>query len=98
MTLFTMMLIIPDVWRDEIVIPPGLIEIGEEFHVCIEDTNRGTTLACYEDVYNVLTDEETLEKVLQQGSKEEHNQYKDKIVKFFVNMKDRIKVEDLRLY
>ena len=51
-----------------------------------------------EDVYHVLTDKETLEKVLQQGLKEEHRQYKDNIVVFFMNMKDRIKVNDLRFY
>jgi hypothetical protein len=51
-----------------------------------------------EDVYHVLTDEETLEKVLQQGLKKEHKQYKGEIVEFFVNMKDRIKVEDLTVY
>jgi hypothetical protein len=36
--------------------------------------------------------------VLQQGLKEEHMQYKDRIVEFFMNMKDRIKVEELRVY
>jgi hypothetical protein len=51
-----------------------------------------------EDVYNVLTDKETLEKVLLQGLKEEHMQYKDNIVGFFMNMKDRIRIEDLRVY
>jgi hypothetical protein len=51
-----------------------------------------------EDVYHVLTDKETLEKVLQQGLKEEHMQYMDGIVKFLMNMKDRIKVEDLTFY
>jgi hypothetical protein len=51
-----------------------------------------------EDVYHVLIDKETLEKVLQQGLKEEHKQYKDKILEFFINMKDRIKIEDLRFY
>jgi hypothetical protein len=35
------------IWEDEIVVPSGVIEIGEEFHVCIEDTNKGITLACY---------------------------------------------------
>ena len=45
-----------------------------------------------------LTNKETLEKVLQQGLKEEHIQYKDKIVELFTNMKDRIKVEDLTVY
>jgi hypothetical protein len=51
-----------------------------------------------EDVYKMLTDKEAWEKVLQQGLKEEHKQYKAKIIEFFVNMKDRIKVEDLTLY
>jgi hypothetical protein len=51
-----------------------------------------------EDVYKVLTDKEALEKVMQQGLKEEHKQYKAKIIEFFVNMKDRIKVEDMRVY
>jgi hypothetical protein len=36
------------VWKDEIVIPSGTIEKGEEFHVCIENTKDGITLACYE--------------------------------------------------
>ena len=51
-----------------------------------------------EDAYQVLTDKETLGKVLQQGLKEEHMQYKDRIVELFTNMKDRIKVEDLTVY
>ena len=51
-----------------------------------------------EDVYRSLTDEETLERVLQQGLKVENKQEKDKIVKFLLNMKDRIKVEDLTFY
>jgi hypothetical protein len=51
-----------------------------------------------EDVYHVLIDKETLERVLHQGLKEEHKKYKEKIVEFFMSMKDRIKVEDLRVY
>jgi hypothetical protein len=51
-----------------------------------------------EDVYQVLTNKETLKMVLQQGLKEEYMQYKDRIVELFMNMKDRIKVEDLRVY
>jgi hypothetical protein len=51
-----------------------------------------------EDVYHVLIDKETLEKVLHQGLKEEHKKYKDRIVEFFMDMKDRVKVEDLRVY
>jgi hypothetical protein len=48
-----------------------------------------------EDVFHVLTDKEVLEKVLQQGLKEEQKQYKDSITEFLINMKDRFKVEDL---
>jgi hypothetical protein len=51
-----------------------------------------------EDVYHVLTDKEILEKVLQQGLKDEHKQYKDEIVNFLLNMKNRTKVNDLTLY
>jgi hypothetical protein len=50
------------------------------------------------DAYQVLTNKDTLEKVLQQGLKEEHMQYKDRIVGFFTNMKDRVKVEGLTVY
>jgi hypothetical protein len=50
------------------------------------------------DAYQVLTNKETLEKVLQQGLKKEYMQYKDKIVELFVGMKDKIKVEDLTVY
>jgi hypothetical protein len=51
-----------------------------------------------EDVYHVLTDKETLEKVLQQGLKEEHKQFKNEIVDYFTNMKDKIKLKDLTFY
>jgi hypothetical protein len=51
-----------------------------------------------EDVYYILTDKEALDRILQQGLKKEHMQYKDKIVELFMNMTDRIKVEDLRVY
>ncbi len=50
------------------------------------------------DVYQVLTNKGTLELVLQQGLKEKHMQYKDKIMELFTNTKDRIKVEDLTVY
>ena len=51
-----------------------------------------------EDAYNALTEREILESVLNQGLKEEHKKYKDDIVKFLMNMKDRIKVKDLTFY
>jgi hypothetical protein len=50
------------------------------------------------DAYRALTNRETLEMVLQQGLKEEHMQHKDRIVELFTDIKDRIKVEDLRVY
>jgi hypothetical protein len=36
------------IWEDEIAIPSGLIDVGEEFHICIEDTRKDIILACYE--------------------------------------------------
>ena len=50
------------------------------------------------DAYHVLTNRETLEMVLQQGLKEEHMQYKDSILDILTNMKDKIRMEDLRVY
>jgi hypothetical protein len=50
------------------------------------------------DVYYILTNKDVLEKVLEQGLKEEHRQYKYKIIEFFGNIKDRIKLEDLTFY
>ena len=50
------------------------------------------------DAYEAMSNKEILEKVLQQGLKEEHMQYREKIVEFFVDMKGKIKVEDLTIY
>jgi hypothetical protein len=50
------------------------------------------------DAYEALTNLEALEKVLHQGLKEEHMQYKDKILNILTNMKDRIRMEDLKVY
>jgi hypothetical protein len=51
-----------------------------------------------EDIYNALTDRETLDKLLQQGLNEEHLKYKDEIVEFFMRIKDRARMEDLTFY
>jgi hypothetical protein len=51
-----------------------------------------------QDVYNVLTDSQTFDKLLQQGLEEKYRQYKDQIVELFMNIKDRISIEDLRIY
>ena len=32
------------VWEDEIAVPSDLIDVGEEFHVCIEDTKNVSML------------------------------------------------------
>lgn len=61
-----------------------------------EDSVLGIKSA--EDEYKVLIDKENFEKVLQQGLKEEHRQYKDSIVEFFMDMKDKIRIEDSRVY
>jgi hypothetical protein len=44
-----------------------------------------------------LTDRDTFDKVLEQGLKEEHMKYKDHIVEFFMSIKDKVRIEDLRL-
>jgi hypothetical protein len=51
-----------------------------------------------EDIYNALTDRETLDKLLQQALDEEQLEYKDEIVEFFMSIKDRARMEDLTFY
>jgi hypothetical protein len=51
-----------------------------------------------EDVYNALTDRETLDKLLQQELGEEHLKYKEGMVEFFMSIKDNIRMEDLTFY
>jgi hypothetical protein len=51
-----------------------------------------------QDVYNALTDKETFDKLLQQGLDEEDQEYKDKIVQFFMSIKDKVRMEDLTCY
>jgi hypothetical protein len=51
-----------------------------------------------QDVYNALTDKETFDAILQQGLDEEHQKYKDKIVEFFMSIKDKVRIEDLTFY
>ena len=51
------------------------------------------------DVYNALTDRETLDKVLEQGlDNEEYQRHRDELVNLFMNLKEKIKIEDLTLY
>ena len=51
-----------------------------------------------QDVYNALTDKDILDKLLQQGLKEEHRQYKDELVDFFMTIKDKVRIEDLTIH
>jgi hypothetical protein len=51
-----------------------------------------------QDVYDALIDRDTFDKLLQQGLEKEYQQYKDQIVEFFMNIKDKIKLEDLTIY
>jgi hypothetical protein len=51
-----------------------------------------------QDVYNALTSRDTFDKLLQQGLEEEYQQNKDQIVESLINIKDRIRIEDLRVY
>jgi len=52
-----------------------------------------------QDVYNALTDRETLNKVLEQGLEDkEYQQQRDELVNLFMSLKDKIKIEDLTFY
>lgn len=48
-----------------------------------------------QDIYHVLTDRETLDKILEQGLDEENLKHKDLILNFFMNIKDKVRIEDL---
>jgi hypothetical protein len=62
-----------------------------------EETSK-VPIRSVEDVYNALTDRETLDAILQQGLDEEHQKYKDKIVELFMSIKDKVRIEDLTFY
>jgi hypothetical protein len=51
-----------------------------------------------EDVYHALTDRETLDAILEQGLDEDKQKYKDKIIEFFMGIKDKVRIEDLTFY
>jgi hypothetical protein len=50
------------------------------------------------DVYNALTDRDTFDKLLQQGLHEEYQHHKDALVDFFMNMKNKVRIEDLTFH
>jgi hypothetical protein len=52
-----------------------------------------------QDVYNALTDRDTLNKVLEQGlDDEEYQRQRTEIVNLFMGLKDKIKLENLTIY
>ena len=51
-----------------------------------------------EDIYNALTDRETLDKLLQQALDEEQLEYKDEIVELFMSIKDTIRMEEVAFH
>src|SRR6266487_1796179 len=62
-----------------------------------ENKDSKIQIRTVQDTYHALTDRDTLDKVLQQGLDEENLQYKDQIVKFFMGIKDKVRIEDLFL-
>jgi hypothetical protein len=51
-----------------------------------------------EDVYNALTDRDTLDNLLQRELDEVQLKYKDELLEFFMNIKDYVRIEDLTFY
>jgi hypothetical protein len=53
-----------------------------------------------QDMYDALTDRETLNKVLEQGleDEEEYQRHRDELVNLFMSIKDKIKIENLILH
>jgi hypothetical protein len=72
-----------------------LVELA--FATAEKDTSK-IQIKNVQDVYNALTDRETLDAILQQGLDEEHQKFKDEIVKFFMSIKDKVRMEDLTFY
>ena len=50
------------------------------------------------NVYNALTNKEALDQLLEQGLDDEYQRHRDDLVDLFMNLKDKIKIEDLTLY
>jgi hypothetical protein len=72
-----------------------LVELA--FATAEEDTSK-IQIKNRQDVYNALTDRDTLDAILQQGLDEERQKYKNEIVEFFMAIKDRVRIEDLTIY
>ena len=68
---------------------------GESAIIKASKENSIVPVKNLEDVYNALTDRETLDKLQQQELEGEHLKYKDRMVEFFMSVKDNIRIEDL---
>jgi hypothetical protein len=80
----------PHSWSTEYPLKEKLSEVKRLSKVPIRNV---------QDVYNALTDKETLNKVLEQGlDDEEYQRHRAEIVNLFMDIKDKIKIEDLTLY
>ena len=65
---------------------------GQVFATAEEDTAK-IQIKNRQDVYNALTDRETLDAIMQQGVGEENQKYKDEIVEFFMSIKDKVRMD-----
>ena len=74
-----------------------LVELA--FATAEKDTSK-IQIRNRQDAYNALTDRETFDKLMQKGLDAEHQKYKNKneIVEFFMNIKDKVRIEDLTFY
>jgi len=72
-----------------------LVELA--FATAEKDTSK-IQIKNRQDVYHALTDREMLDAILQQGLDTENQKYKDKIVGYFMSIKDKIRIEDLTFY
>jgi hypothetical protein len=76
-----------------------MIDNPSNFATAEKDTSK-IQIRNRQDAYNALTDRETFDKLMQKGLDAEHQKYKNKneIVEFFMNIKDKVRIEDLTFY
>jgi hypothetical protein len=61
------------IWEDQTTMPSDLVDVGEEFHVCIEDTQKDATLACYELENGLNQSQSIYEQILTISLKDSHS-------------------------
>jgi hypothetical protein len=71
---------------------------AESAFIRAREENSIVPIMNVEDVYNALTDRETIDKLLQQALDENRLKYKEEIVEFFMSIKDYTRIEDLTFY